>query len=292
VVIEKPFGEDLQSACALNALLAKIRADAYRVDHVLSMETTRNLVAMRDDVVIERLWNSACVEQVEILWEETLALEGRARYYDRAGALKDVVQSHMVQLLAIVAIDAPMDGDVHRRKREVLESVRVATGCRRARYTAGRLADGRQVPAYADEEGVNPARNTETFAEVVLHVETPRWRGTRFVLRAGKALERRRKLVLLRFRGGGALEVGIDGPCDVVLSVHGENPLELRAALPGNGLPPYAHVLLDVLGGTSDFSIDGDEAEQAWRVLTPVLDAWEDDEIPLEEYPAGSVGPR
>jgi len=283
VAIEKPFGDDLESARALNALLARTDVDAYRVDHVLGMETTQNLVALRrGNPVLDRLWNGDAIEEVEILWEETLALEGRAGYYDRAGALKDVLQSHMLQLLALVGTD----GD--ERKPDVLRAVRVA-GSRRARYTAGTLADGREVPSYADEDGVDASRGTETFAEVALQVETPRWAGTRFVLRAGKALDRRRKLVLLRFRGGGELEVGIDGPEDLVLRLAG--PLELRASAPGDGLPPYAHVLLDVLGGTSVLAVGGDEAEQAWRVVMPVLEAWERGGVPLEEYAAGSAGP-
>jgi glucose-6-phosphate 1-dehydrogenase len=149
------------------------------------------------------------------------------------------------------------------------------------------------VPAYADEEGVDGDRCTETFAEVALALETPRWSGTRFVLRAGKALAARRKLVLMRFRGGGELELGVDGPEDVVLRLAGaaEDPLELRAPAPGDGLPPYAHVLLDVLGGTSALSVGGEEVEQAWRVVAPVLAAWEAGEVTLEEYAAGSAGP-
>ncbi len=296
VVVENPFGENLVSARALNALLAQACVDAYRVDHVLGMETTRNLVAMRRrNPVFERLWNGESVEQVEILWEETLALEDRAGYYDHAGALKDVLQSHMLQLLACVAMDAPADDDdLHARKLGVLRSARVATSSRRARYTAGILADGREVGAYADEAGVDPARGTETFAEVTLEVETPRWSGTRFVLRAGKALARRRKLVQLRFRSGGELDVGIDGPRDVVLRIRGaaSDPLELRAPAPDDRLPPYAHVLLDILAGKNALSVSGDEADQAWRVVAPVLAAWEAGAVPLEEYPAGSAGPR
>lgn len=291
VVVEKPFGEDLESAQALNELLARTGIDAYRVDHVLGMETTRRLVALRRaGTVLEQLWDGEHVEQVEILWEETLALEGRAGYYDRAGALVDVLQSHMLQLLALVAMEPPADDDdLHARRLDVLRSVRLGREGRRARYTAGRLADGREVPGYADEEGVDPTRGTETFAEVTLELDHARWRGTRFVLRAGKALPRRRKLALLRFRSGGELEIGIDGPEETVLRlpVRGE-PLELRAPAGGHGLPAYAKVLLDVLGGTNALSVSGDEAEQAWRAVAPVLAAWRGREVPLEEYVAGS----
>jgi glucose-6-phosphate 1-dehydrogenase len=296
VAVEKPFGDDVGSARALNALLANTGEDAYRVDHVLGMETVHNLVAMRRaNPVLNRLWSRESVEQVEILWEETLALERRADFYDRAGALKDVLQSHMLQLLALVGMEPPAgDADLHELKLDALRSVRASADSRRARYTAGRLADGREVAAYADEDGVDPDRGTETFVEVALELETPRWSGTRFVLRAGKALPRRRKLVLLRFRGGGELELGIDGPEDVVLRLTGaaSQALDLRAPSPDDRLPPYGHVLLDVLGGTSAMSVSGDEAEEGWHVVAPILAGWESGQVPLDEYRAGSGGPR
>jgi len=295
IVVEKPFGTDLESARALNAQLAQTGVDAYRVDHVLGMENTRTLVELRRrNPVFERLWNGDAVGEVEILWEETLGLEDRAGYFDRAGALKDVLQNHMLQLLALTAMEVPPDeGHLHARKLDALRAARAIPPGRRARFAAGTLADGREVPAYAEEEGVDPGRRTETFAEVVLEIESPRWSGTRFVLRAGKALARQRKLVLLRFRGGGELELGIDGPEDVVLRLAGggEEALELRAPPPSDAVSPYAHVLLDVLSGTSALSVAGEEAEEAWRVVAPVLEAWERGEVELEEYPAGSAGP-
>jgi glucose-6-phosphate 1-dehydrogenase len=295
VVVEKPIGDDVESARRLNALLARSRLDAYRVDHVLGMETVQNLVAMRRaNPVLDRAWNGANVEEVEILWEEALALEGRAGYYDHAGALKDVLQNHMLQLLALVAMTPPADdGNLDEAKLAVFDAVRLAPGSRRARYTSGTLADGRHVRAYVDEDGVNPARNTETFAEVALELDDLRWDGTRFVLRAGKALARRRKLVLLRFRDGAEVEIGVDGPEEVVLRLAGaaSDRLELRAPAPGDGLPPYAHVLLDVLGGTSARAVSGAESERAWCIVAPVLAAWEAGDVPLEEYAAGSSGP-
>jgi glucose-6-phosphate 1-dehydrogenase len=182
------------------------------------------------------------------------------------------------------------DGDLHARKLDVLRSVRPGKS-RRARYTAGQLADGRAVPAYADEEGVEPARRTETFAEIAFELNSRRWTGTRFVLRTGKALARRRKLVLLRFRPSGELEIGIDGPEDVVLRLPTDKPLELRAKTSEDGLPSYARVLLDIVSDTNVLSVGGDEAEHAWRVVSPVLATWKAGDVPLEEYPAGSAGP-
>ena len=169
------------------------------------------------------------------------------------------------------------------------------------------------VPAYAREDGVDPARETETFAEVMLEVDNWRWAGTRFVLRTGKALSSRRKGVIVRFRpvphlpfpadvlapARNELRIGLDGPESFTLHLTGSAPgppahlapLTLAAQLPANELPAYSHVLLDVLDGDSTLSIRGDEAELAWRIVTPVLRAWEQGLVPLQEYPAGSAGP-
>jgi glucose-6-phosphate 1-dehydrogenase len=314
VVLEKPFGENLASATELNRLLIDAFGPAsdeivFRVDHVLGMPSVQNLIAIRlNGSVLDAVWNSAHVEQVEILWEETLALEGRAGYYDEAGALKDVMQNHMLQLLSLIAMEPPSSSDhgLHERKLEALRSIRpvtptdVAKRTRRARYTAGRLADGTAVPDYVREDGVAAERETETFAEVGLELDSARWAGTPFVLRAGKALNSRRKMALLRFRSrrGSAEElwIGVDGPTELSLRLTGgapgePAPLTLSAGPPESELPPYGRVLLDVLEPQSKLSVSGAEAEEAWRVVTPVLDAWAEGVVQLETYAAGSAGP-
>jgi glucose-6-phosphate 1-dehydrogenase len=315
VVLEKPFGEDLESAIALNRLLAETLEPAgkqtvYRVDHVLGLATVQNLITLRvANHFLDAVWSRDHVQQVEIRWEETLALEGRAGYYDRAGALKDVLQNHMLQLLALIAMEPPSGleaHDLHDRKLDALRSIRPLTPAdvtertRRARYAAGRLARGVEVPAYAAEDGVEPGRNTETFVEVALELDNARWAGTHFLLRAGKALGHRRKMAIVCFRPAGEeaseLHIGVDGPEDLSLQLTGgapESPARLRlsGAPPGLDLPAYGRVLLDVLNGGSKLSISGDEAEEAWRIVTPVLTGWADNAVPLEEYPAGSAGP-
>jgi glucose-6-phosphate 1-dehydrogenase len=311
IVLEKPFGEDLDSAVTLNQLLAEVAGDAgehaiFRVDHVLGMSTAHNLLELRRNHVLDTVWNGTHVKQVEILWEETLALEGRAGYFDAAGALKDVLQNHALQVLCLVAVEPPATADARElrdRKVDVLRSVRPLAS-RRARYGAGRLSDtaGTSVPAYAEEDGVDAARGTETFAELTFELETERWRGTRFVLRGGKALRRRHKGAVVRFRSSvdapaNELWIGIDGPSDVVLRLTGRafggrTPVELRGEPPAAELPAYACVLLDVLTGGSTLSVGADEAEWAWRAVAPVLEAWQANSVPLEEYPAGSDGPR
>lgn len=324
IAVEKPFGEDLDSAVALNHQLSELAGDAgeaavFRIDHVLGMATTHNLLGVRlANEALEPVWNGTHVEQIEVLWEETLGLEGRAGYYDRAGALKDVIQNHVLQILCLLAMEPPAglgERALRDAKVDVLHSVRplrpadIPARTRRARYMAGRVGE-RRVPAYADEEGVNPARGTETFAELVLELDSPRWEGTRFVLRAGKALSRRRKQAVLRFRPAGAayfdgetfaneLRIGVDGPHNIALdlasSTPGSPPQLVRLPLTGDpppaALPAYANVLLEVLRGGSTLSVRSDEVEEAWRIVTPVLEAWASGRVPLEEYPAGSDGP-
>jgi glucose-6-phosphate 1-dehydrogenase len=310
IALEKPFGESLDDAITLNRVLADVVGDAgeqavFRVDHALGMATAANLLALRrHDSVLAAVWDARHIEQVEVLWEEDLALEGRAGYYDGVGALKDVMQNHMLQVLCVVAMEPPAGpGEQALRDAKVaaLRAARLASpdaaGCtRRARYSAGRIGD-RAVPAYVDEEGVDPGRCTETFAEVVLELDTPRWDGTRFVLRAGKALAARRKAAIIRFRAldaddvPGSLRIGIDGPWDVGLQLTGLAPMTLTGTPPVLDLPPYGEVLLELLEGGSTLSVRGDGAEEAWRVVEPVLAAWREHRVPLEQYPAGSNGP-
>ncbi|MPY91570.1 MAG: glucose-6-phosphate dehydrogenase [Acidimicrobiia bacterium] len=327
IALEKPFGEDLESARALNALLARAGEEAgehvaFRVDHFLGMASVQNLLGLRlANRALAAAWNSEHIEQVEIVWEETLALEGRAAYYDRAGQLKDMVQNHLLQVLCLVAMEPPAAlraRDLRDRKLDVLRAVRpmspadAVARTRRARYTAGRIGD-RQVPAYVDEDGVDPARATETCAEVALELDNERWAGTRFVVRTAKAMGRDRMEVVVRFRPvAGApfasspapapneLRVGLgelDDHVTLVLTGGAAGtpprpaPLALTAPPPPCALPAYSRVLLDILGGESTLSVRGDEAEQAWRIVTPVLEAWADGSVPLQEYPAGSAGP-
>jgi glucose-6-phosphate 1-dehydrogenase len=327
IAVEKPFGEDLRGARELNQLLARVAGGAgeaavFRVDHVLGLHPVENLLSLRlANRVPGLVWSGEHVARVEIFWEETLGLEGRAGFYDHTGALKDVVQNHMMQLLALVAMDPPDgegEGPLRRSKVEALRAVRpprahdMAARTRRARYTAGRLYDDEghvraDANGYADEPGVDAARGTETYAEIEVDVDSARWRGTRFVLRAGKALRHRRKGVWLTFRTmagaaparrDNALWVGIDGPRDISLHCLGSEaaapprpqPVVLKGNPPDGDLPAYGRVLLDLLHGRGGLSVGASEAEEAWRIVTPVIDAWADGRVPLEEYPAGATG--
>jgi glucose-6-phosphate 1-dehydrogenase len=321
IVLEKPFGESLGEAIELNKLLAGLLTEeaVFRVDHFLAMSTVQNVLGTRlANRILEPIWNSAHIEAIEIVWDESLALEGRAGYYDGVGALKDMLQNHLLQLLCLVAMEPPLslnERDLRDRKVDVLRSIRpfseqdVIARTRRGRYTAGTLG-GHPSPAYVDEEGVDPTRNTETFVEMELELENWRWPGTLFRLRTGKALGRNRKEVAVHFRPvpplpflrdlqiqPNVLRFGLD-PEDVALELTGAgrharalSPLTLAAQLEPAKLPAYGRLLHDVLNRNPALSIRGDEAEESWRVVEPVIEAWSKNLVPLRGYPAGSAGP-
>ena len=322
IVLEKPFGENLDEATALNSLLTDVISEegVFRVDHFLAMTTVQNVLGTRlANRTLEPLWSSAHITEIEIVWDETLALEGRASYYDGVGALKDMLQNHLLQLLCLVAMEPPISleaRDLRDRKVDVLRSVRplneddVVRRTRRGRYTSG-LIDGSPVPAYVDEDGVDPDHRTETFAEMELRVDNWRWHGTVFRLRTGKALGRPRKEVAVHFRPvphlprgmhgdpwPNVLRFGLGRPETVAVEMsaigaraHALVPLTLTAELGSAELPAYGRLLLDVFNRDPALSIRGDEAEESWRVVTPVLDGWAEGLVPLEDYPAGSLGP-
>ena len=201
LVVEKPFGTDLDDAKELNALIARSfdERDVFRIDHFLAKQTVLDVLGLRfANRIFEPVWNSEHISRVDITWYESLGLEGRANYYDRAGALRDMIQNHLLQMLALVAMDPPRsitDRDLRDRKVEALRAVvppkpeEMAKATRRARYTAGTVG-GKDLPAYADAEGVDPSRGTETYAEVTFRVSNWRWAGTPFRLRTGKAMAR------------------------------------------------------------------------------------------------------
>ena len=322
IVIEKPFGHDLESARALNALLAKAAPERaiHRIDHFLEKQTVQNILGLRfANRVFEPLWNRHHIERIEIVWDEDLALEGRAGYYDGAGALRDMIQNHLLQVMALVAMERPAtlnEHDLRDKKVEVLKAVRaptpdeIATETIRARYTAGTAANG-PVPDYASEPGIDGARATETFAAVTLHVDSPRWQGVPFILRTGKALGDLRQHVAIRFRAAPHLTFGQQKSprSNVLLLGLSPDRLELHVDINGEGdffdlepvllvctLAPqdvtaYGRVILDVLHGDPTLSIRGDEAEECWRIVAPILAEWAQGTPPLEEYPAGSEGP-
>jgi glucose-6-phosphate 1-dehydrogenase len=321
LALEKPFGTDERTAHQLNLLLARIvdERQVHRVDHFLGRTDVLNLLGWRfANSIFEPLWDARSIESVEIVFDEQLGLENRARYYDHAGALVDMIQSHLLQVLALFAMEPPAtlgERDLRDAKGAVLRATRVwaddpVAGSRRARYTAGRIGR-RDYPDYVHEPGVDPANDTETLAEVVLEVATWRWSGVPFRVRSGKALGERRREIRVVFRPPAHVPHGLEGPAPGnVLHINlGPQRVELDLNLNGPGdpdtlnrevmvaefdpgrLPAYGEVLRGVLDGDPALSIRGDTAEECWRIVQPVLDAWRAGRVPMEEYAAGSAGP-
>ena len=321
LALEKPFGTDLASAKALNRSVLKLVPEdqVHRVDHFLGRSTVLNLLGLRfANRLIEPMLNNQHVESVEIVYDEELALENRARYYDHAGAMVDMIQSHLLQVMAVLTMNAPATltaADLRDEKELVLRATRIwqddaTRHTRRARYGAGSV-DGRELPAYADEQGVDPSLETETLAEVVVEVQNWRWAGVPILLRSGKALASRRREIVITFRppahvprefvGGGepdrlriaispdemSLELNVNGPGDA----YDLSRASLKAVFGASDLTAYGEVLEGILDDDPTLSVRGDSAEEGWRILTPVVQAWSSGAVALDEYPAGSAGP-
>ena len=320
VAIEKPFGTDLPSARRLNELL-RIDLPAptiFRVDHFLSSELVRRVVTLRFlNRVFTPVWNAEHIERVDISWLEDLTLEGRASYYDGAGAMKDMLQNHLMEVMALVLMEQParLDEESFRAVRvEALravatpsvESMRRTTV--RARYTAGAIGS-RQVPSYVDEPGVDPARDTETYAALTLDVHNPRWSGVPFTIRSGKAFGQASAEIAVHFRSvprylveqwpgvePNVLRIGLTEPyVRLSTTLNGpERTAEQRQLETLTSPPPltaYAHLIREMLNNDPMLFIRGDEAEEAWRIVDPVMQAWTAGAVPMQEYPAGGSAP-
>ena len=319
--LEKPFGTDLRSAIALNRQLVKLVPEQHihRVDHFLGKSTVLNLLGLRfANRILEPVWNAQNIASVDVIFDEQLALEGRAGYYDRAGALVDMIQSHLLLVMALIAMEPPSSIDADDLRGAMAQVVRAtgvfggdpATSSRRARYTAGTV-HGRKLPSYAREPGVDPKNNTETLAEVTLAIDNWRWAGVPFTLRSGKALADTRKEIVVTFRDVPHLPVGLTGkpgPAALRISL---SPDDIRLDLNINGqgdpftldrvvlstefaageLGPYGEVLSGLLSDDPTLSVRADVIEECWRIVEPVLAAWKQDAVRLESYQAGTAGP-
>lgn len=322
LALEKPFGDDEQSAHELNEILGRLLPEEriFRVDHFLGRSTVLNLLGLRfANRLFEPTWSAEHIESVSIRFDETLGLEGRAGYYDRAGAMIDMIQSHLLQVLAVFAMEPPAtlgELDIRSATAAVLRATHVWEDnpvhySRRARYTAG-TAGGEELPSYVDEPGVAPDRDTETLAEITCEVRTARWEGVPFTLRSGKALGEKLAEIEVVMRPVRHLPTGFTGAApgtvlrfslgpdqlSLELSVNGgEDPFALHratldAALGLGAQRAYAEVLEAILDGDAALSVRGDTAEQCWRIIQPVRDAWRRGDVPLEDYAAGSSGPE
>ncbi len=319
--LEKPFGTDLRSAQTLNRQLAKFMPEKYihRVDHFLGKSTVLNLLGLRfANRIFEQVWSSEHIERVDIVFDETLALEARAGYYDKAGALVDMIQSHLLLVMALAAMEPPSSLDPEDLRGSMAQVLRatyawkgdpVAAG-RRARYGGGTI-DGEKLPAYVKEEGVNPDLETETLAELTVGIENWRWAGVPFRLRSGKALADKREQIVVTFKDVPHRPYGFTGTTgpakltislspdriELDLNINGEGDpfsidrVSLDAQFAAGDLGPYGEVLHGILSSDATLSVRADAVEECWRIVGPVLAAWRKNSVPIDTYRAGSAGP-
>ncbi|MEU9836989.1 glucose-6-phosphate dehydrogenase [Streptosporangium sp. NPDC048047] len=326
VVIEKPFGHDLKSAQELNAVTSAVfpESSVFRIDHYLGKETVQNILALRfANNLFEPIWNRGYVDHVQITMAEDIGIGGRAGYYDGIGAARDVIQNHLLQLLALVGMEDPtsFDADSLRREKEkVLKAVRLpqdlALGTARGRYAAG-WQGGEPVVGYTEETGIPPGSTTETYAAVKLEIANRRWAGVPFYLRTGKRLSRRVTEVAVVFQRAPHLpfskdETEILGQNALVVRVQPDEGITVRfgSKVPGTAMEvrdvsmdfaygesfmesspeAYERLLLDVLIGDPPLFPHQREVELSWKILDPVEEFWTS-QGPPEEYPSGTWGP-
>jgi glucose-6-phosphate 1-dehydrogenase len=327
IVIEKPFGSDYESARALNAQLAGVfnEDQIYRIDHYLGKETVQNILVFRfANEIFEPLWNRIHVNHVQLTVAEDLGVETRGAYYEEAGALRDMMQNHLLQLLCLIAMEPPVSFDaasVRDEKNKVMQAIRPIERDRvdevaiRGQYTSG-FVNGRPAPGYREEKGVARDSRTETYATLKLRVDNWRWAGVPFFLRTGKRLPKRSSEIVIRFhrtphmifrRSPEGVEpnlliIQIQPDEGITLTLGAKTPgpdvklgtvnMDFRYGEVFGGQSPeaYERLLLDAINGDATLYARGDWVEHAWSLLQPVLDVWAAGGEP-QPYEAGTWGP-
>ncbi len=331
LVIEKPFGHDLASARALNQLLGGMFAEEqiYRIDHYLGKETVQNILAMRfANTLFEPIWNRHYIEHVQITAAETVNVEGRGGYYETSGALRDMIQNHMLQLMCMVAMEAPVSFDaneIRNKKVDVLNAIRRITKdevrdfAARGQYGAGTV-NGKETVAYRKDKGVAPDSATETFAAVKFFIDNWRWQDVPFYVRTGKALHDKTTVITVQFRPAphyafpeeaadawesNRLTISIQPEMDIRIQFQAKRPGQTMTLNPvdmvfnysdayeGQVPEAYEMLLLDVMVGNATSFMRADQVDAAWRVVTPIIEAWaERAPTKFPNYEPGSWGPE
>ena len=322
VVIEKPFGHDLESARALNVMLARhfTESQIYRIDHYLGKETVQNLMAVRfANVLFEPLWNARFVDHVQITVAETVGVEGRGSYYDAAGAMRDMVQNHLMQLLCLIAMEPPYRFDPDAVRDEKLKVIRALDPVRPEDIVRGQYRAGNGAKAFADEVG-SPETRTESYIALKVGVSSWRWRGTPFYLRTGKRLRTRASEIAVTFRDPPHSIFGEDAPWRanvLVIRLQPDEGMTLRVMIkePGPGgmrlkdvaldmsfaealggdvhIPDaYERLIMDVIRGNQTLFMRGDEVEAAWAWTDPIIADWEARGDRPHPYDPGTTGPE
>jgi len=334
VIVEKPFGTNLPTAQHLNKVVSRTfkERDTYRIDHYLGKETAQNIMVLRfANAIFEPLWNNRFIDHIQITNAENLGMEGgRGGYYDQAGALRDMVQNHLLQLLSLVAMEPPTDlsaDGVRDEKVKVLRSLRpwdtpelVAENVVRAQYSPG-FVDGENVLGYREEDRVDPESMTETYVALKVMVDTWRWSGVPFYIRMGKRLPKKSTEISVHFKAPptvlfSALSGGIPTGNVLIIRIQPDEGISLRmvSKIPGSSLrlepvkmdfhystsfgkgspEAYERLLLDSMAGDATLFARRDEVEEAWRFIDHIERAWHEAKIPpkMAEYVAGTWGPK
>jgi glucose-6-phosphate 1-dehydrogenase len=325
LVIEKPFGHDLESARELNALVQKDFAEneVFRIDHYLGKETVQNMLALRfANGIFEPIWNRQFIDHVQITVAESIGIEGRAGYYEQAGAIRDIFQNHLLQLVAITAMEPPIDftaDSVRNEKLKVLKAMHTPGPKHvvRGQYGPG-FVEGVEVPGYREETGVAQGSMTETFVAAKLFVDNWRWADTPFYVRMGKRLARRETTIAIQFKRAphppfeDASEEGLR-PNVLLIHVQPNEGMSLAigAKVPGQGMSirtvhmdflygsafreglpeAYERLVLDAMLGDATLFTRSDEIEEQWALVDAVVAAWQRDRPSFPNYPAGTWGP-
>ena len=331
VIVEKPFGTDLASAHELNEVFARCvrEKDPYRIDHYLGKETAQNIMVLRfANGIFEPLWNHRYIDHVQITAAEPLGVEARGPYYEASGALRDMVQNHLLQLLCLTAMEPPTDlaaDSIRDEKVKIVRSIRrmtpedAATNVVRGQYDAGAIA-GREVKAYRAEDRVSPSSKTETYVALKVNVDNWRWEGVPFYIRVGKRLAKGGTEIAIQFKHAPSVLFSKPGeplgPNVLVIRIQPDEGISLRmqCKIPGNAIriepvkmdfhygtsfgkaspEAYERLLLDAMSGDATLFARRDEVEGAWRFIDAIEDAWHKTETPppLFLYPSGSWGPK